>query len=604
MSEIEIVVTEDVIELVFLEGLPGQDGVGLDDPSVATTARALTLTETLVQWTPDAITLGGPEDFDGDQATCESYGFLYDGGNDTCGVNGAVTTYETNSEVAYLTLPIVAGSIGKVYWISNVHATRHGYVVLNASSTVVARIEPETSVLVFNNGTAWVLFDTIDGGAGGASFSDSAELLALISDATGTGLAVFNDSPTFVTPVLGAATGTSLALAKGITFTGATYTPSGATQAVNLADVPHFRLLLTSGSGTLTATLTVPAAMSSGIMYVKQHATTQRDLVVASATTISWLGSEPDWVAAAVGTEWAIHWSYDGVTLHLQGETGTDLDFTRDLNSVTVTSSTGASVELPAATTSLSGVLTAAKLNEINNNTQLLSTYAMLVNTTVGWATPTYMTIAGGDGDWTDPALENWQLGYWSLTADEESGNAGPTKLEVHAIDGAYFEHAAHKLGLKHDLSTGAEYIVSHPSKFRTTLGLGSMAVETATNYLALATGGTMVASVRHTEVTNVISANATTVVLNNGNHQTIDLAAATGAVTVNLTVPTTSTAGTLILKQDDTARDVTWTPSSGSVKWAGTEPTWASDAVSSIRIVSWRWDGSFLYLAPTEVMT
>ncbi len=45
----------------------------------------------------------------------------------------------------------------------------------------------------------------------------SASLAGVISDETGTGLLVFNDSPTFVTPTLGAATATSI---NGVTITG------------------------------------------------------------------------------------------------------------------------------------------------------------------------------------------------------------------------------------------------------------------------------------------------------------------------------------------------------------------------------------------------
>ena len=48
------------------------------------------------------------------------------------------------------------------------------------------------------------------------TLTNSADLAAALSDETGTGLAVFNTSPTLVTPVLGAASGTSLSL-SGLT---------------------------------------------------------------------------------------------------------------------------------------------------------------------------------------------------------------------------------------------------------------------------------------------------------------------------------------------------------------------------------------------------
>lgn len=74
------------------------------------------------------------------------------------------------------------------------------------------------------------------GGGGGTTLTDSASLRTALSDETGTGAAVFANTPTLVTPALGAATGTSIAIpssaaanaveigetANRITFEGAT----------------------------------------------------------------------------------------------------------------------------------------------------------------------------------------------------------------------------------------------------------------------------------------------------------------------------------------------------------------------------------------------
>ncbi len=68
-----------------------------------------------------------------------------------------------------------------------------------------------------------------DGGAGGglvsADIDTSAELDAIVTDDTGSGALVFANTPTMVTPVLGAATGTSLVLSS--TITASNLTPSG-----------------------------------------------------------------------------------------------------------------------------------------------------------------------------------------------------------------------------------------------------------------------------------------------------------------------------------------------------------------------------------------
>ena len=93
------------------------------------------------------------------------------------------------------------------------------------------------------------------------------------------------------------------------------------------------------------------------------------------------------------------------------------------------------------------------------------------------------------------------------------------------------------------------------------------------------------------------------TLTLADGNHQTLALTSATGTVTATLTVPTGSSSGTIIVKQHaSAAKDITWAVSAGTIKWMGTEPDWVADAIDSVRIVYWRYNGSVMYLASTEV--
>lgn len=107
---------------------------------------------------------------------------------------------------------------------------------------------------------------------------------------------------------------------------------------------------------------------------------------------------------------------------------------------------------------------------------------------------------------------------------------------------------------------------------------------------------------IRVTETGNTPGGTTQTITLNDGNHQTLALGSSTGTVAVTLTVPTSSAAGTLIVIQHGTTpRSITWTSSAGSILWDG-QPTWASDAVSSRRIIAWRWDGSYMYLSVTGV--
>ena len=89
------------------------------------------------------------------------------------------------------------------------------------------------------------------------------------------------------------------------------------------------------------------------------------------------------------------------------------------------------------------------------------------------------------------------------------------------------------------------------------------------------------------------------TIPLDAGRMQTLTLVSTTGSTTATLTVPTGVVAdGSIIVKQHGaTPRAITWAVSAGTIKWLGTQPTWASDAINAVRNVRWRWDGSVMYL-------
>ena len=114
---------------------------------------------------------------------------------------------------------------------------------------------------------------------------------------------------------------------------------------------------------------------------------------------------------------------------------------------------------------------------------------------------------------------------------------------------------------------------------------------------LTIGTSGTVTSA----ETVSTPSGTTQTVNLDAGNHQTLDLGSASGTVTATLTVPSASSAGTLILLQGATVRNVTWTPSAGSIIWMGGEPTWSNDTANTSRIIAWRYNGTNLRLAPSE---
>lgn len=105
-------------------------------------------------------------------------------------------------------------------------------------------------------------------------------------------------------------------------------------------------------------------------------------------------------------------------------------------------------------------------------------------------------------------------------------------------------------------------------------------------------------------ETVSTPSATTQTISLNEeSKHRTLDLSSSTGNVTVTLNVPDYGgTAGTILIKQHGTTpRNITWAVNTGSIKWLGTQPTWSSDAASSYRVVSWRYNGSLLFLSSTD---
>jgi hypothetical protein len=108
--------------------------------------------------------------------------------------------------------------------------------------------------------------------------------------------------------------------------------------------------------------------------------------------------------------------------------------------------------------------------------------------------------------------------------------------------------------------------------------------------------------TVQVTERTQTPAGTTATIDLTEGNHQTLTLASSSGNVTATLTVPAGTSAGTIIVVQHGTTpRDITWSVSSGTILW-DVEPTWSDDAVSSIRIVPWRWNGTQMFLAASGV--
>lgn len=154
-------------------------------------------------------------------------------------------------------------------------------------------------------------------------------------------------------------------------------------------------------------------------------------------------------------------------------------------------------------------------------------------------------------------------------------------------------------------LSTNGQFSIEMTSNTAGNLVYRGSDGTTRRNPLGMSTDGTSLYDTLlrfGSETTQTPTGTTAPITLSSGNHQTLALGSASGNVTVTLTVPASSSAGTIIVTQGATVRDLTWAVSSGTIQWMGGEPDWAADAISTSRMVAWRWNGSVMRLAATEV--
>lgn len=131
-----------------------------------------------------------------------------------------------------------------------------GNVVGPASSTDsgFAQYDGATGQIIKNHAASVAIGSEVSGlGTNVSTFlgtPTSANLLAAITDETGTGALVFANTPTFVTPVLGAATGTSVNLSGNVR--GASFNV-GASAGVDASIVIPAVATITVSKGIITA---------------------------------------------------------------------------------------------------------------------------------------------------------------------------------------------------------------------------------------------------------------------------------------------------------------------------------------------------------------
>jgi hypothetical protein len=132
-------------------------------------------------------------------------------------------------------------------------------------------------------------------GTGIASFlatPTSANLISAVTDETGTGALVFANTPTLVTPVIGAATGTSLTLTGGVSAGTSTLTSLSVTNnetvggTLGVTGATTLSSSLTAGTSTLTSLSVTNNETIGGTLGVT-GATTLTSLTATGAATFS-----------------------------------------------------------------------------------------------------------------------------------------------------------------------------------------------------------------------------------------------------------------------------------------------------------------------------
>ena len=218
--------------------------------------------------------------------------------------------------------------------------------------------------------------------------TSSSELAGIISDETGTGALVFANTPTLVTPNIGAATGTSLVLSGDLTVNGTTTT-------INSTEITVDDKNLTLGS---VASPTDAGADGGGIT-----------LKGATDKTFNWVDATDSWTSSE-------HMNLaSGKVLKIAGtEVLSATQYTGNAATVTNGITTASKISALAATSSseLAGVIS----DETGTGALVFANTPTLVTPAIGAATGTTLVLSGALTS-TAITLDNTSVGSATATA-------------------------------------------------------------------------------------------------------------------------------------------------------------------------------------------
>jgi hypothetical protein len=305
------------------------------------------------------------------------------GATEAHGATGAVvgTTNTQTLTNKTLTSPVVSGltlSDGSIV-LEGATADAHETTI-----TVTDPTADRTITLPDATGTVALTNNKLDAFAA----TTSAELAGVISDETGTGALVFANTPTLVTPNIGAATGTSLVLSGDLTVNGTTTTINSTEITIDDKNLVLGSVATPSDAGADGGGLTLKGATDKTFNWVD--------------ATDSWTSSEHMDLAS-------------GKVLKINGtEVLSATQYTGNAATVTNGITTASKISALAATSSseLAGVIS----DETGTGALVFANTPTLVTPAIGAATGTTLVLSGALTS-TAITLDNTSVGSATATA-------------------------------------------------------------------------------------------------------------------------------------------------------------------------------------------